>query len=110
MSITSMITDIIKRLEPVNHNRYNFRKKKHIHLRQTSLVETISKRKNPPYWKFPRFFIFKIKAANAPIAFEEIVVVMINERNASHRGKIIQNARNVPLALIRYDTDLDTPH
>ena len=79
-------------------------------MRQTSLVETISKRKNPPYWKFPRFFIFKIKAANAPIAFEEIVVVMINERNASHRGKIIQNARNVPLALIRYDTDLDTPH
>ena len=45
MSITSMITDRIGRLEvllPGNHNRYSFRKNQ-IHLGQTSLVETISK-------------------------------------------------------------------
>ena len=45
LSITSMITDRIGRLEfllPVNHNLYSFRKNQ-IHLGQTSLVETISK-------------------------------------------------------------------
>ena len=42
--ITSMITDRIARHEvllPINHNQYNFRKKKK-HLEQISPIETIS--------------------------------------------------------------------
>ena len=47
LSITRMITDRIGRHEvllPINHNHYNFRKKKHIG--QTSLVGTMSEAKN----------------------------------------------------------------
>ena len=59
LSITSMITDRIGRLEvllPNNHNCHNFRKKNQKHLGQTSPVETMSKiKKNPSFWKFPSF-------------------------------------------------------
>ena len=47
LSVTRMITNRIGRHEvllPINHNHYNFRKKKHIE--QTSLVGTMSEAKN----------------------------------------------------------------
>ena len=50
--ITCMITDRIERYEvlpPINHNRYNFRKKKH-------LGETMPRVKILIFWKFPIFF------------------------------------------------------
>ena len=58
LSITSMIKDRIGRQEvllPINQNCYNFRKRQ-IRLSQISLVETISKIKNFPFWKFLNFF------------------------------------------------------
>ena len=100
LSIMSMITDWTGQHEvllPISHYHYIFGKK--IHLGQTSLVETMSKEK-----KFPRFFFqdkwlflwllwsilwllllsdynctefVKNETANAPITFEEIIMVMI---------------------------------
>ena len=54
LSIASMITDRIARHEVlllINHNHYNFRKKKH--LGQTSQVGTMSKAKNFDISQFP---------------------------------------------------------
>ena len=60
MSVTSMITDGIRRHEvllPINHNRYNFRKKQ-IHLEQTYAVETLSQIKDFFISEIPHFFFF----------------------------------------------------
>ena len=56
--ITSMVIDRIGRQEvllPINHNSYNFQKQQ-IHSGQISMVETMSKVKNFPFWKFLNFF------------------------------------------------------
>ena len=61
LSITSMITYRIGRHEvplPINHNLYNFRKKP-IHLSHRSPMKTMSKIKNPPFWKFSFFYLDK---------------------------------------------------
>ena len=55
-----MITDGIRRHEvllPINHNRYNFRKKQ-IHLEQTYAVETLSQIKDFFILEIPHFFFF----------------------------------------------------
>ena len=56
--ITSMMIDRIGRQElllPIDHNSYNFQKQQ-IHLGQISMVETMSKVKKIPFWKFLNFF------------------------------------------------------
>ena len=58
LSITSMITDRIGRHEvllPINHNRYNFRKKQ-IHLGQKSPVEKKVKEQNSSISEILHFF------------------------------------------------------
>ena len=57
--ITSMITDRIARHEvllPINHNQYNFRKKKTSRTNISNRNNIIFKVNIFPFWKFPSFY------------------------------------------------------